>query len=52
MKDEWRSGLDPEVTESCEMAIDLDAEETTCPACMATFKPNIPMCPECGLRFG
>lgn len=32
---------------------DLDAEETTCPACLTPFKPNgRTRCPECGLNFG
>ena len=52
MKDQWQSGLDPEHTVNADLAIDLDADETTCPACLSKFKPDIPMCPECGLRFG
>ncbi|MCA8949975.1 MAG: hypothetical protein KDE27_10765 [Planctomycetes bacterium] len=32
---------------------DFDAEETSCPACMSTFRTaGITRCPECGLNFG
>lgn len=32
---------------------DLDAEETTCPACLTPFKTQgVTRCPECGLNFG
>ena len=31
---------------------DLDADETTCPACMTPFKTKgVTRCPECGLNF-
>jgi hypothetical protein len=31
---------------------DLDADETTCPACLTPFKTkNVTRCPECGLNF-
>ena len=34
-------------------AADLDADETSCPACTATFKTaGVTRCPECGLNFG
>ncbi len=49
---QWKSGLTEEEQAACDMVIDFDAEETTCPACMTTFKPDVPMCPGCGLRFG
>jgi len=52
VQDRWRSGLDPEQSAQADLAIDLDAEETVCPACLTKFKPDVPMCPECGLRFG
>jgi hypothetical protein len=32
--------------------VDFDADETTCPACLTVFTTDVPMCPECGLRFG
>jgi hypothetical protein len=32
---------------------DLDAEQTSCPACQATFRTaGVTRCPECGLNFG
>jgi hypothetical protein len=32
---------------------DLDAEETSCPACLTTFRTaGVTRCPECGLNFG
>jgi uncharacterized paraquat-inducible protein A len=32
---------------------DLDAEETSCPACLTTFRTaGVSRCPECGLNFG
>jgi len=52
IQDQWKEGLSPEEAAAAEMVVDFDAEETTCPACMTTFKPDIPMCPGCGLRFG
>jgi hypothetical protein len=52
IKDQWRSGLEPEAAASAELTVDFDAEMTTCPACMTSFKPDVPMCPGCGLRFG
>ena len=32
-------------------AIDLDADEATCPACQGTIPSGSERCPECGLRF-
>jgi uncharacterized paraquat-inducible protein A len=32
--------------------VDLDAEQTTCPACLHTFAPKgHSRCPDCGLAF-
>lgn len=32
--------------------VDLDAEETQCPACLTTFRTaGVDRCPDCGLRF-
>ena len=33
-------------------AIDLEAEQATCPACGEVFKPGVQRCPGCGLRVG
>jgi len=49
---QWAEGLSEEEARAAEMVVDFDAEETTCPACMTTFRPDAPMCPGCGLRFG
>jgi len=36
-----------------EHVADLDAEETTCPACLTPFRTQgVTRCPECGLKFG
>lgn len=48
----WAEGLTPEQAAATDLVVDFDAEETTCPACLTTFKPDAPMCPGCGLRFG
>ena len=52
LEGQWQQGLSPEEIAATEMVVDFDAEQTTCPACMTTFKPDAPMCPGCGLRFG
>ena len=37
---------------TCDVVLDLGAEETQCPACLARFKPaGHERCPDCGLRF-
>ena len=46
------NGLTPAQRAAADLVVDFDAEETTCPACMTTFRPDAPMCPGCGLRFG
>ena len=33
-----------------ETVVDLDAEQTTCPACQTQFTPDGDRCPECGAR--
>ena len=36
-----------------DIVCDLDAEETQCPACLATFTTaGVTRCPHCGLNFG
>lgn len=36
-----------------DVAADLDAEETACPACDTVFRTaGVTRCPECGLNFG
>jgi hypothetical protein len=52
IQDQWRAGLSPEEAAAAELVVDLDAEETTCPACLTAFRPDVLSCPGCGLRFG
>lgn len=42
-------GYDPKLLGQ---VFDASAEEVTCPACGATFKPTTDSCPECELCFG
>jgi len=53
---DWRAGLDQHQIEALERAaqivIDPDAAETTCPACLTTFRTGPRDCPDCGLRLG
>ena len=36
-----------------DIVLDLDAEETQCPACLTTFATaGVTRCPDCGLNFG
>ena len=50
----WSKDLPAEARQSAEMVLDLDAEQTTCPACMTEFAPAAAggRCPDCGLVFG
>jgi uncharacterized protein with PIN domain len=47
----WAEGQDAEVVAAASVAIDLDADEATCPACQGTIPSGSERCPECGLRF-
>lgn len=53
---DWRSGLDADQLAAAEAAaavvIDPSAAETTCPACLTTFKTGPTECPDCGLCIG
>lgn len=46
--------LDPdgEAAAAASHVIDLDAAESSCPACTATIPAGKLRCPDCGLRFG
>ncbi len=35
-----------------DVAVDLDADEATCPACAEPFSPGSVRCTGCGLRLG
>jgi len=48
----WSRDLTPLARASAELVVDLEADQTTCPACLAGFAPSEPRCPSCGLRFG
>ncbi len=37
---------------AADATIDLDAEESGCPACGGTIPQGARQCPECGLVFG
>jgi len=52
VQNQWKSALSDEEAMASDLVVDFDAEMTTCPACMTEFKPDVPMCPGCGLRFG
>lgn len=42
---------DPELAQR-DVAVDLDADEATCPACGEPFRPGSERCAGCGLRLG
>jgi len=52
LEERWARDLTPVARASAELVVDLEAAETTCPACLASFAPSAPRCPSCGLRFG
>ena len=47
----WAQGVPEDVVANADRAIDLDAAEATCPACLATFATGPNRCPSCGLRL-
>ena len=44
--------MDEVERQASEVTIDLDADESTCPACMGTIPKGSSLCPSCGLRIG
>lgn len=44
-------GLSEDELRAANTIADLDAEQTTCPACQGTIPGGVVCCPECGLRF-
>ncbi|MEM7201405.1 MAG: hypothetical protein AAF628_14135 [Planctomycetota bacterium] len=48
----WLDGLDDAGRQAAQTVVDLEAEQTTCPACQTVFQPTEPRCPDCGLAFG
>jgi len=50
--DSWfDAGLDEEARIMASSVIDLDASESTCPACTGTIPQGSSRCPSCGLRI-
>ena len=47
-----RGAEDPQGLADRAPVVDRDAEETSCPACHATFPGSASRCPDCGLNFG
>lgn len=58
LDEHWYAGLDEDARAASTALVDLDADETACPACGASLPggPDRPAgalrCPECGLRLG
>ena len=52
--DEFRSavGDDSCALESADAVVDMDADETACPACGTAMPGGVLRCPSCLLRFG
>ena len=48
----WGQGVDREALARALQPIDLDAEQTSCPACGTAFGPDATRCPSCKLKFG
>ena len=44
--------LTDEERQAAHTVVDLDADESSCPACQTAFDPKLGRCPECGLNFG
>lgn len=44
--------LDDHDLSGCDTVVNMDAGETTCPACGFTFQTSTTTCPDCGLCFG
>ena len=44
--------MDEDSRRAASMTIDLDADESTCPACMGSIPKGSTRCPGCGLRIG
>jgi len=50
LEQHWHESASEEERAASACVVDLDADEFTCPACMATFA-KAPRCPECGLSL-
>lgn len=52
IEEHQNAGLSEVELAAASMTIDLDAEQSTCPACLGTIPHGARRCPECGLRLG
>jgi hypothetical protein len=52
VEEQWAEGVSPEALAAASSVVDLDAEQTACPACMEPMPGGSSRCPGCGLRFG
>ncbi|MDA0948136.1 MAG: hypothetical protein O2799_06430 [Planctomycetota bacterium] len=43
--------MDEEELRAAEAVVDLDADASSCPACLGTIPRGQGRCPECGLRL-
>lgn len=51
IEEQWASGQAQEDVAASDLTVDLDAEQTTCPACLGLVPGGSARCPSCGLRF-
>lgn len=52
MEAQWSAGVPAEAVQAANMAIDLEADSNTCPACLSAIPGGSSRCPGCGLRVG
>jgi predicted amidophosphoribosyltransferase len=50
LEQHWYENASEEERAASARVVDHDADELTCPACLATFA-KAPRCPECGLNL-
>jgi hypothetical protein len=51
VEEQWASGTSAEALAAASRVVDLDAEESACPACEEPVPGGARRCPGCGLRF-
>lgn len=51
VEEQWAGGTSAQALAAASLVVDLDAEESTCPACEGRVPGSAPRCPSCGLRF-
>jgi hypothetical protein len=52
MEAQWSAGVSAEAVAAASLAIDLEADTNTCPACLGEIPGGSARCPGCGLRLG